>query len=258
MLISIVTPCYNSAEFIEKCILSVKNQNAQNFEHIIVDGGSTDATVDIIRRYEGTYNMRWISEKDNGMYDAIAKGFRMAKGEVFAYLNSDDMYVPWTTQVVERAFSTPHIRWCTGFPAYYDEAGCQYFMRKAAPVFPQYIIRKGWCDGRRASVIQQESTFWSRELYEKAGGINPKYKSAGDYNLWVAFAQHEKLYTINAVLSGFRIHTGQKSGDVAAYQRELPAMGPWQRFLKAAGWYKHVTRLLSCRLKRVDVRRLPR
>lgn len=258
MLISIVTPCYNSAEYIEKCILSVKNQNLHNFEHIIVDGGSTDGTPDIIRRYEGTYNMRWISEKDNGMYDAIAKGFRMAKGEVFAYLNSDDMYVPWTTQVVERAFSTPHIRWCTGFPAYYDEEGCQYFMRKAAPVFPQYCIRKGWCDGRRASVIQQESTFWSRELYEKAGGINPVYKSAGDFHLWMAFAKYEKLYTINAVLSGFRIHAGQKSGDVAAYMGELPRMGAWERFLKSIGYYKQVTRLLSSRMRRVDVRRLPR
>lgn len=257
MLISIVTPCYNSAEFLEQCILSIKEQNVQNFEHIIVDGGSTDGTLDIIRRHEGTYPMRWISERDNGMYDAIAKGFRLAKGDVFSYLNSDDMYMPWTTQLVERVFRTSHIRWCTGFPSYFDEAGCQYFMRKAAPLFPKYCLHRGWCDGRRCSVIQQESTFWSRELYEKAGGINPDMRYAGDFDMWMRFARFEHLYTINAVLGGFRIHQGQKSSDADAYNRELPPLGGWERFLKTVGFYKHVSRLLCSRMKRVDVRHLP-
>lgn len=256
MLISIVTPCYNGAEFLEQCILSIKRQNVQNFEHIIVDGGSSDGSLDIIRRHEGTYPVRWISERDGGMYDAIAKGFRMARGEVFSYLNSDDMYMPWTTQLVERAFRTPHIRWCTGFPSYFDEAGCQYFMHKAAPLFPQYCLRKGWCDGYRGSVVQQESTFWSRELYERAGGIKPTYKYAGDFHLWMNFARYEKLYTINAVLAGFRIHEGQKSADVAAYRRELPKLGAGERFLKAIGYYRHTAKLLRARLKPVDVRRL--
>ena len=104
MLISIVTPTYNSEEYLEDCILSIKNQKARNFEHIIIDGGSTDSTLSIIRKYENTYPMKWISEPDNGMYDAIAKGFRLAKGEIYCWLNSDDMYMPWTCLAIEKIF----------------------------------------------------------------------------------------------------------------------------------------------------------
>ena len=92
--VSIVTACYNSEKYIEDCIKSIMRQTYDNVEHIIVDGGSTDGTLDIIKKYENQYNMRWISEKDNGMYDAITKGFRMASGEIYAWLNSDDMYMP--------------------------------------------------------------------------------------------------------------------------------------------------------------------
>jgi len=91
-LVSIVTPSFNQGRFIEDTILSVKNQDYPNIEHIIVDGGSTDNTLDILKKYEGTYNMRWISEPDEGQSDAVNKGFRMAKGEIIGWLNSDDVY----------------------------------------------------------------------------------------------------------------------------------------------------------------------
>ena len=94
-LISIVTPCLNSEEYLEYCIKSIMSQSYPNVEHIIVDGGSTDSTLDIIRKYEGRYNMRWFSEKDNSMYEAIINGFKLANGEIYAWLNSDDMYMPW-------------------------------------------------------------------------------------------------------------------------------------------------------------------
>lgn len=92
-LISIVTPTFNQAEFIEDCILSIKNQSYKYIEHIIVDGGSTDGTIDIIKKYEGQYNMRWLSEPDNGQADAINKGFSMGHGDIVAWLNSDDFYM---------------------------------------------------------------------------------------------------------------------------------------------------------------------
>ncbi len=93
-LVSIVTPSLNQGGFIEDCIRSVKNQSYKNIEHIIVDGGSTDATINILKKYEGTYNMIWLSEPDNGMYDAINKGFKLSKGEIMAWINADDMYLP--------------------------------------------------------------------------------------------------------------------------------------------------------------------
>src|SRR4030067_3134955 len=91
-LVSIITPSLNQGEFIEETILSVKNQTYENIEHIIVDGGSTDDTLNILKKYAGSYRMRWLSEPDNGMYQAINKGMRLANGEILAYLNSDDLY----------------------------------------------------------------------------------------------------------------------------------------------------------------------
>jgi glycosyltransferase involved in cell wall biosynthesis len=91
-LVSIITPSYNQGKFIEDAILSVKNQDYPNVEHIIVDGGSTDNTLKILKKYEGTYNLRWISEPDEGQSDAINKGVRMSNGEIIGWLNSDDVY----------------------------------------------------------------------------------------------------------------------------------------------------------------------
>jgi len=102
-LVSIVTASYNQGKFLEETILSVKNQDYSNIEHIIVDGGSTDNTVEILKRYDGTYDMRWVSEADGGMYAAINKGLRLSRGDVLAYLNSDDRYFPWTVAVAVQA-----------------------------------------------------------------------------------------------------------------------------------------------------------
>lgn len=102
-MISIITPTYNSEKYLEKCILSILQQGCCEYEHIIVDGGSTDGTLSIIRKYEKLYPMKWISEKDNGMYDAIAKGFKLASGDIFCWLNSDDMYMPWTLRAVSNS-----------------------------------------------------------------------------------------------------------------------------------------------------------
>ncbi len=104
-LVSIVTPSLNQGRFIQETILSVKDQTYPNIEHIIVDGGSTDGTLDIIKKYEGTYKMRWVSEPDSGQSDAINKGWRMAKGEILAYLNSDDTYMPWAVETAVELFS---------------------------------------------------------------------------------------------------------------------------------------------------------
>lgn len=218
--VSIVTVCYNSEKYIEDCIKSIMRQTYDNVEHIIVDGGSTDGTLDIIKKYENQYNMRWISEKDNGMYDAITKGFKMASGEIYAWLNSDDIYMPWACELVAIVMEKTGIQWCTGIPCHYNERGVAHNVPRITPVFPRNFIRKGYMDGRVATFLEQESMFWSKNLWDKAGHVLAQYKIAGDYHLWKEFAKYEPLYTLDSVISGFRIHTGQKSGDREKYYAE--------------------------------------
>lgn len=232
--ISIVTPSYNGAKLLERCILSLRGQTYQNFEHIIVDGGSTDETLSILKRYEGTYNMRWISEKDGGMYDAIRKGFAMAEGDVFAWLNTDDMYMPWTLEVIARVFEEDKYRWCTAaHSSYITENGVFYFRtRTVGPkAYSRKNLARGYHDGRILPFVQQESTFWTRELWEKSGGVDERLRLAGDYDLWRKFARHETLYTLNTVLAAFCVHEGQLSSNAAAYTAELPKLSLWGKLL---------------------------
>lgn len=221
--ISIVTPTYNSEKYLEECILSIKDQKYEMFEHIIVDGGSTDETLSIIKRYENTYPLKWISEPDGGMYDAIAKGFKMATGDIFSWLNSDDFYFPWTLAVVSKTFQKKHIDWLTGIPSNtkeYGESRITYQLPNLPVVFNTEMIKKGVYDGKRMCFIQQESCFWTNSLYQKAGGIDVRQNLAGDYYLWKNFANYTRLYTVHCNLASFRIHKGQKSDDMKAYYDE--------------------------------------
>lgn len=222
--ITIVTPTYNSEKYIEKCIESIKKQSYKNYEHIIVDGNSNDRTVEILRKHENTYPMKWISEKDNGMYDAINKGFAMATGEVYAWINSDDFYFPWTLEVVAKVFQNKNVQWLSGIPSntqILDETEITYLLPNLPTVYNTHMIRKGVYDGYRMYFVQQESCFWTKELWERVSGIDSRYKMAGDYHLWRKFAQFEKLYTVNCNLASFRIHEGQKSGQLEQYYEEI-------------------------------------
>lgn len=208
-MISVITPTYNSEEYLEECIKGMMSQTYRDFEHIIVDGGSKDGTLEIIKKYEGKYPMRWISEKDNGMYDAISKGFKMAKGDVFCWINSDDMYMPWTlatiNKVINKEVNGHKVQWCVGLGSRYTEDGINYVVGKGIQVFPHQFIRKGWHNGPKLGCLQQESSFWSRALYESVGGIDTHFKLAGDFDLWKRFAEKERLYSINSVVSGLSL-----------------------------------------------------
>lgn len=222
--VSIITVCYNSEKYLEDCIKSIMRQTYDNVEHIIVDGGSTDHTINIIKKYEGKYNMRWISERDDGMYDAITKGFTMANGQIFAWLNSDDMYMPWACEIVAIVMERTGIQWCSGIPCHYNVHGVAHNIPRISPIIPKKYIRKGYMDGRVTSFLEQESMFWSKELWNKSYYVLKKYKNAGDYHLWKEFAKYEHLYFLDSVISGFRIHNGQKSGDRNKYYIEVGAL----------------------------------
>lgn len=119
--ISIITPCYNMEKFIEGTILSVLNQNYPNLEYIIIDGASTDRTLEIIEKYKDRISLI-ISEPDKGMYDAINKGLSRATGDIMAYINADDQYLPGTLSLVNRLFSKfKNVDWISGVPTFMDE-----------------------------------------------------------------------------------------------------------------------------------------
>lgn len=230
--ISIVTVCYNSEKYLEDCILSIMRQTYDNIEHIIVDGCSTDGTLDIIKKYDGKYNMRWISEKDSGMYEAIMKGFSLAEGEIFAWLNSDDMYMPWACEVAAQVMTQTDIRWLTGIPHQYTERGVGHYIPRLTPVYPRKFIEKGYMDNRISNFMQQESMFWSRELWQQYGNVVLDYKVAGDYHLWRRFAKSETLVTVDSVLSGIRVHEAQKSRDREAYYSEVGSLSTFGKVLQ--------------------------
>lgn len=220
--ITVVTPVYNGEKYIEDCLKSIMNQTYKNFEHIIMDGGSTDRTVEIAKKYEGLYNIKVFSQKDKGMYDAIANGFDKATGDIFCWLNSDDMLMPWAFDVMQMVVSKTSAQWCMGIQSHWEGNNVNYVTTKTRN-FSQRTIKKGYHDNRVLSYIQQESTFWTRELWEKANkSFNLRdYKLAGDFHLWKNFAQYEPLYKVDSIISGFRHHADQKSADIQSYYKEV-------------------------------------
>lgn len=214
--ISIVTVNYNGARFLEDAIKSVLNQNYPNLEYIIIDGGSTDNSLDIIKRYE--LNLAyWVSEKDEGQYAAIKKGFDKSTGEIMAWLNSDDLYVPYSFFAVADIFNSfKEVDWLMGVAREYNANGT-LISRISVPW-------SRWSKQRYYTYdfqfIQQESSFWRRDLWEKAKGLNMDYKYAGDMELWLRFFRYAKLHTTVATLAGFR-HTNKDQRSVNFRQQYL-------------------------------------
>jgi len=200
--ISVITPNYNGAEYLEQTILSVLEQNYPNLEYIIIDGGSTDGSVEIIKKYEHKLTY-WVSEPDNGLYFAVQKGFNKSSGEIMAWINSDDMFAKGSLSIVSEIFSNINqINWLMGKPSAYDEYNRTTLVHDFKPwsKFNYYTGDYEW--------IQQESVFWRRSLWERAGSIiNTNLKYAADFELWMRFFRYEKLYALNALLGGFRIRS---------------------------------------------------
>jgi len=204
--ISIVTPNFNGAKFLEQTIQSVLSQNYPNLEYIIIDGGSTDNSIAIIEKYESQLSY-WVSEPDSGLYDAIQKGFDKSTGEIMAWINSDDLYQPNAFFMVAEIFRFNEVNWLQGIPTAYDEMGrtVKVSTLKRWSKLDYYLGNFRW--------IQQESVFWRRSLWEVSGKkVANDMKYAGDLELWLRFFRHEKLYITSALLGGFRLRTeGQLS-----------------------------------------------
>jgi hypothetical protein len=204
--IALVTPVFNSARYIEQTIRSVLAQNYPNLEYFIIDGGSTDGTLNIIRQYEKEIS-GWISEPDRGMYDAINKGFARTSGEIMGWISATDLLHPGGLAVVGSVFrDLPQIDWITGRPTGFSEDG----MTVTTLDVPRWSRSRFLAGANR--YIQQESTFWRRSLWEKAGShVDASHRSASDFELWLRFFHHAQLYPVDALIGGFRAHPDSDS-----------------------------------------------
>jgi glycosyltransferase involved in cell wall biosynthesis len=199
--ISLVTPVFNSARYLEATFRSVLSQGYPNLEYIVVDGGSTDGSVDIIRKYESQLHS-WVSEPDRGMYDAINKGFARSSGDLMGWISATDMLHAGSLFVVGSVFRTfPQVEWITGRPTGFSDDGM------AAEILRlRRWSRWAFLAGANR-YIQQESTFWRRSLWERAGSrVDDSRRNASDFELWVRFFRHAKLYSVDALIGGFRSH----------------------------------------------------
>ena len=221
--ISIVTPSYNQARFLEATIRSVLLQGYPNLEYIVVDGGSEDGSVGIIERYERCL-AAWVSEKDGGHANGLNKGFSLATGEIMAWINSDDIYWPGAFQTVAEVFGHfADIEWLTSaLPTSFDET--PKIARLHTPGFSPKFFAIGGYIGLPYSTgwIQQESTFWKRSLWTRAGGtLDESLSMAIDLELWNRFFRLTSLATVDAMLGNFRVHEGQRSHhNWSLYRRE--------------------------------------
>lgn len=230
--ISIVTPSYNQAHFLERTILSVLNQNYPNLEYIIVDGGSTDGSIDIIEKY-GKYLAYWTSEPDNGQSDAINKGFAASTGGILAWLNSDDTYLPNALHSVGSLFAKhPDVDMLYGRCNVIDSNERILRETKTLPFdLSDYVYG--------LFTLPQQAAFWRKGIFLRAGPLNVENHTCMDYELWIDFAKKGAniVYT-HRFLANFRVHpqsitgsgklNGQYRQDKARLQRDVLGYDPGQ------------------------------
>ena len=236
---TIVTPTYNCATTIDQTIQSVVTQIGPFFiQYVIVDGLSTDSTVGRIKHWQASLNegnvkiecdgvcLKYICEEDEGFYDAIEKGFRNSDYRadalnIMTWINGDDFLTQGALATVCQVHSeNDDVRWLTGIRQIFDNVKGM-ITPTAALVYPKYFLANGLCDGTHFPFLQQEGTFWTYELYEKVGGLDPKLKLVGDYDLWRRFGQEADLLVIDNVLGVFRKQPGQKSENIEEYKKEI-------------------------------------
>lgn len=237
--ITIVTPVFNGEAHIRETIESVLSQNYPNLEYIVVDGGSTDGTMKIVREYESQL-AHIISEPDNGMYDAVAKGFDLATGDVLGYINADDVFEPGGLLHVGEYFRD-HPK---AYVAYREDTINVQGWRFPNAFQPHVDL----FDMLRGHILFQDGVHFRREAYVAVGGMSRTLRLAGDYDLWLRLARYFKLHRAPGHVSSFRIRAGQLSGNMPPYWAEQKIAQAEVR--KTLRWFNYVRRLPRYLLKR--------
>lgn len=229
--ISIVTPSFNQAGYIGETMESVLGQGYPNLEYIVVDGGSTDGSADVIARYSDRLAY-WTSEPDDGQTDALAKGFRRATGGIMGWLCSDDLLEPGSLFEVAETFArNPAWQVVYGDGLWIDAAGGPLRPQKEIP-FNRFVFLYDY------NYLPQPSTFWRRGLYERVGGLDPSFDLAMDADLWARFAEHTEPRHVARPWSRMRRYPEQKNSrmrdlsdveDARIRARYLPDEPAWLR-----------------------------
>jgi GT2 family glycosyltransferase len=207
-LVSIVTPSFNQAKYLEQTILSVLNQDYPRIEYIIMDGASTDGSVEIIKKYADKLAY-WASEKDAGQADAINKGFARATGEIAAWLNSDDYYLPGTVRAAVKVFEeNPEVVLVYGNMLAVDENSRTFNILK----YKQLTLEDLLC----FEIIGQPAVFMRRSALQKTNGLNPTFHFLLDHLLWIQIARHGRILHVDQTWSAARYHPEAKNRARAA------------------------------------------
>jgi glycosyltransferase involved in cell wall biosynthesis len=225
--LSVITPSFNQASYLEQTIQSVLSQGIPGLEYLIIDGASTDGSRDIIQRYESRL-MGWVSEADQGQAEAINKGLGRVTGEVVAWLNSDDMYLPGALQAVLEVMGE-HPEWglVYGDVLAVDEKGESVNMLRYGNWGLEGLMR--------FQIIGQPAVFLRREVLEKGGFIDPNFHYMLDHQLWLRLAQFTQMHYIPTALAAARYHAeakniaqaegfGSEALKVAAWMAEQPSL----------------------------------
>ena len=212
MKISIVTPSYNQADFLPATIHSVLGQQScVELEYIVVDGGSTDGSVNLLAQTDDP-RIQWTSEADEGQSHAINKGFSRATGDIFAWLNSDDLYTPGILQAVADAFHNhPDAAWLTGGCAIVDAAGRP--IRNYVTRYKNRRLRRySYTKLLRENFISQPATFWRAQAWSQTGPLDPTLHWTMDYDLWLRLGRLSDPIVLPQPLAHFRLYATSKTG----------------------------------------------
>lgn len=199
--LTIITPSFNQGVYIDQTIQSVRKQNYPNVEHIVMDGGSTDSTIDVLKRHP---HLIWVSEKDRGQADALNKGFAKSTGDVIGWINSDDYYEPNIFGCIMKYFEDPEVMWIIGHLTFVFDRTGQLISKKSPAVTYDRLIKN-------PDIICQPATFFRKSFIERAGKWNPEFFMVMDFDLWVRLAKMSPPRMIDKNLAYFRIHALQKT-----------------------------------------------